>query len=247
MKVLEVGSGWGFLPIYMVKNYDVDVVVYNPTTEQNEYMQERFKRHGVSDRIRLVFGDHRDIVNEGKIFDRFVSIGVHEHHGMRKEMYRMWWHSISQVLKDRGIGVISTSSFMEWCIGGYLSLKYIWPGGHIPCVPMEISTLHKEGFTLIEWENLWTHYWRTMKMWGDRFKEHWPRIQASNPKVFDERFKRRWTMYLEAFPDSFERRLDCSHFIFVKGRYADGYPITLEDRYRKANFRTGKDAVECYE
>ncbi len=247
MKVLEVGSGWGFLPIYMVKNYDVDVVVYNPTKEQNEYMKKRFERHGVAGRIRLVFGDHRDIVKEGKIFDRFVSIGVHEHHGMRKKMYRMWWNSISRVLKERGIGVISTSSFMDYCTGGYLSLRYIWPGGHIPSVPLEISTLHKEGLELVELENLWPHYWRTMKMWGERFKKYWPQIHASNPGVFDERFRRRWTMYLEAFPDSFERRLDCSHFIFVKGRYPDAYPKTLEARYRKPNFRTGKDTVECYE
>src|SRR5262252_356824 len=29
-RVLEVGSGWGFMPIYMVKNYAVTVTVYNP-------------------------------------------------------------------------------------------------------------------------------------------------------------------------------------------------------------------------
>lgn len=247
MKVLEVGSGWGFLPIYMVKKYDVDVVVYNPTKEQNEYMRARFKRHGVAERIRLEYGDHRDIVREGEVFDRFVSIGVHEHHGMRKKMYHMWWNNIHAVLKDRGIGVISTSSFMEHVMTGYLTLKYIWPGGHIPSVPLEISTLHEEGFTLIEWENLWPHYYRTLKLWRDRFKEHWTELHSAHPQVFDERFKRRWLMYLEGVPETFERQLDNSHFIFVKGRYEDGYPKTLEGRYEKADFRRGSDSVECYE
>jgi cyclopropane-fatty-acyl-phospholipid synthase len=248
MKVLEVGSGWGFLPIYMVKNYDVDVIVYNPTKEQNDYMRERFKRHGVSDRIRIEFGVHGDIMKEGKgTIDRFVSIGVHEHHGMRKTMYTEWWHSISHILKEKGIGVISTSSFMDYRMTGYLTLKYIWPGGHIPSVPLEISMLHKEGLTLIEWENLWPHYYKTLMLWRDRFKQYWPQIHASNPKVFDERFKRRWTMYLEGVPETFERGLDNSHFIFVKGRDVNAYPHTLEDRYTNAKFRTGNDSVECYE
>ncbi len=248
MKVLEVGSGWGFLPIYMVKNYDVDVIVYNPTQEQNDYMRERFKRHGVSDRIRIELGVHEDIVKEGKgTIDRFVTIGVQEHHGLKESLYEAWWRSISHVLKDKGIGVISTSSFMDYGMTAYAVLKYIWPGGHIPSVPLEISTLHKEGFTLIEWENLWPHYYKTLMLWRDRFKEYWPHIHASNPKVFTEHFRRRWTMYLEGVPEVFERGLDNSHFLFVKGRPPDEYPLTLEDRYKNAKFRTGDDTVECYE
>jgi len=247
IKVLEVGSGWGFLPIYMVKNYDVDVVIYNPTKEQNKFMKDRFERHGVANRIRIEFGTHRDIVKEGKTFDRFVSIGVQEHHGMNKKMYKMWWHSIAQVLKERGIGVISTSSFMNYKMTGYLTLKYIWPGGHIPSIPLELSSMHDEGLMLIELENLWPHYNRTLKVWRDRFKEYWPQIHESNPEVFDEKFRRRWIMYLEGVPETFEYGLDCSHFIFVKGRYPDAYPATLENRYLKTNFRTGDDKVECYE
>jgi len=247
MKVLEVGSGWGFLPIYMVKNYDVEVTVYNPVKAQNDYMRARFKRHGVEDRIRLVEGDHRDISEEAGTFDRFVSIGVHEHHGMRKEMYHLWWRSIYLALKDDGLGVISTSSFMDYGMTGYLTLRYIWPGGHIPSVPLEISTLHEEGFTLVEWENLLPHYYRTLKEWRDRFKKYWPDIQRSNPEVFTEQFHRRWLMYLEAVPESFERHLDSSHFIFTKGRNIEKYPTIIEGRYQKANFKIGNDEVECYE
>ena len=136
---------------------------------------------------------------------------------------------------------------MDYDMTGYLTLKYIWPGGHIPSVPLEIAIMHEEGFMLVEWENLWPHYHKTLSLWRDRFKKYWPQIHASNPEVFDERFRRRWTMYLEAVPETFERRLDCSHFIFVKGRHKDAYPHTLEDRYRNARFRTGDDPVECYE
>ncbi|MBI4093962.1 class I SAM-dependent methyltransferase [Candidatus Kaiserbacteria bacterium] len=246
MKVLEVGSGWGYLPIYMVKKYDVDVVVYNPTKEQNDYMQRRFERHGVADRIRIEFGVHADIMKERSTFDRFVTIGVHEHHGIRKRMYRLWWKSIAHVLKDGGIGVISTSSYMDHRMTGYLTLRYIWPGGHIPSIPMEIAIMREEGLRLVELENLWTHYQRTVAIWRDRFKKFWPEIHAANPTVFDEQFRRRWIMYLEAVAQHFDDKLDCSHLIFVKGGDPDAYPRTLEGRYLNADFRKGGDVVECY-
>jgi len=54
LQVLEVGPGWGYLPIFMVKRYGVDVTVYNPVRRQNDYMCERFRRHGVADKINLI-------------------------------------------------------------------------------------------------------------------------------------------------------------------------------------------------
>ena len=176
-----------------------------------------------------------------------VRMGVHEHHGMRKGMYHLWWRSIAHVLKDGGIGVVSTSSYMDYHMTGYLTLRYIWPGGHIPSVPMEILVMRREGLRLVELENLWTHYKRTVAAWRDRFKRHWPEIRTSNPAVFDERFKRRWIMYLEAVAQHFDDRLDCTHFIFVKSSDPGVYPPTLEERYLNADFRTGSDVVECYE
>ena len=65
MTVLEVGAGWGYMPIYMATRYHIDVTVYNPVRCQNDYMRERFRRYGLSEKIRLVEGDHRDIVREG--------------------------------------------------------------------------------------------------------------------------------------------------------------------------------------
>jgi cyclopropane-fatty-acyl-phospholipid synthase len=81
MALLEVGAGWGYMAMYMAKRYGVDVTVYNPVRRQNDYMCERFRRHGLDGKIRLVEGDHRDIARENGRFDRFVSIGVQEHAG----------------------------------------------------------------------------------------------------------------------------------------------------------------------
>src|SRR3989344_1778948 len=245
-KVLEVGPGWGFMPIYMVKNYGVEVTVYNPVKRQNEYMRERFARHGVADRIKIIEADHRDIVKEVKhSYDKFVTVGVHEHHGMALERYDEWWASIAHVLRPGGVGVISTSSLMQHGATNFLILKYIWPGGHFPSLPHELMAMDRNGLTLVEVENLWPQYQRALAEWRARFQERWPEIQKADPAFFTERFRRLWSMYLESATDVFNHSLDLSHIIFTNGRKSDYYPKSHEVKH-KGNFHTDGQEVECY-
>ena len=150
MTVLEVGGGWGYMPIYMAKRHHVDVTVYNPVRSQNDYMRERFRRHGLSEKIRLVQGDHRDIAREGCRFDRYVSIGVHEHAGYGLKQYRLWAESIAAALKEGGAGLVSTTSWMVRQMTGLLTLKYIFPGGHVPSLPDTLAAFQRAGLTLLE-------------------------------------------------------------------------------------------------
>jgi cyclopropane-fatty-acyl-phospholipid synthase len=224
MTVLEVGAGWGYMPIYMATRYHVDVTVYNPVRAQNDYMRERFCRHGLSEKIRLVQGDHRDIVREGGRFDRFLSIGVHEHAGYSLKQYRLWAESIAAGLKEGGIGFVSTTSWMVRRMTGLLTLKYIFPGGHVPSLPDTLAAFDRAGLTLVEVENLWPHYKRTMEEWRKNFAREWPEIQKSDPSVFTETFRRRWSMYLEGTGETFEDSLDLSHIVFAKGRNEVCFP-----------------------
>jgi cyclopropane-fatty-acyl-phospholipid synthase len=245
-RVLEVGAGWGFMPIYMVKNYGVTSTVYNPVRRQNEYMRERFARHGVADRIRIVEGDHRDIVNEPKgSYDKFLTIGVHEHHGLKLKRYDEWWGSIAHSLRPGGIGFISTSSLMQRVATSLLALKYIFPGGHLPSLPHELLVMNKHEITLIEVENLWPHYQRTLREWRERFHLRWSEIQKADPAVFTERFRRRWSMYLESTMEVFSQSLDLSHIVFVRGRSSEYHPLARAGQ-PAADFRTGDQDVECY-
>lgn len=245
MRVVEVGHGWGFMTIYMVKNYDVDVVVYNPVKRQNDYLEERAKRYGVSDRIKVILGDHRDIAKEAGSFDRFVTIGVHEHHGYDQKQYDLWWNSIKMALKPDGIGVISTSGYLEKHYTKYFTLKYIWPGGHLPCLPDELRALQHSGLTLIEIENLWPHYQKTTAYWDKLFERNWDKIQKADPEHFTEQFRRAWTVYLGTITEVFSSGLDNYHIIFANGRNTTNYPWTHEGKYL-GKFTEGEDKVECY-
>lgn len=246
MKVIEVGPGWGYMPIYMTKRYGVDVTVYNPVRRQNDYMRERFRRHGVGDKIRLVEGDHRDIMQEAGRFDRFVSIGVHEHAGHSLRQYRLWARSIAAALKEGGVGVVSTTSFMVRQMTNLLVLKYIFPGGHLPSLPDTLTAFDQAGLTLVEVENLWPHYRRTLDQWRRNFAAHWPEIHKADPEVFTEKFRRAWTMYLEGTVEVFRDSLDLSHIVFTKGRDADYYPLMRGADRGTAKLIGGTTQPECY-
>lgn len=245
LKVLEVGPGWGFMPIHMVKRYGVDVTVYNPVRRQNEYMRERFARHGVSDRIRLIEADHRDIAKEPGSFDRFVSIGVHEHCGWSRRQYRLWAHAIAAALKEGGIELVSTTSFMGRYMTNFLILKYIFPGGHLPSLPHTLIAFDRAGLMLVEVENLWPHYRRTVEQWRSNFARHWPRIEEADPAAFTERFRRAWMLYLEGTSESFTSALDLCHILFTKGRGADYYP-RLDGSHPRRALPEESGARECY-
>ena len=245
MKVLEVGPGWGYHPIYMVKRYDVDVTVYNPVRRQNDYMRERFARHGVAGRIRLVEGDFRDIAAEGGRFDRFVSIGVHEHAGYGLRQYRLWPRAIAAALKDGGAGVVSTTSFMVRQMTNLLTLKYIFPGGHLPSLPDTLTAFDAAGLMLVDVENRWPHYRRTVDVWRKNFAAHWPEIRQADPAAFTETFRRAWTMYLEGTVEVFRDSLDLSHIVFTKGRSAENFP-PLRGNEARTHMIGGDAEPECY-
>ncbi|OGG74198.1 hypothetical protein A3A40_00190 [Candidatus Kaiserbacteria bacterium RIFCSPLOWO2_01_FULL_54_20] len=246
-KVVEVGAGWGFLPIYMVKNYGVSVTVYNPVRRQNEYMRERFLQHGVSDKITLVEGDHRDISQHKWKFDKYVSIGVYEHAGYRKRQYHSWLNSISDALKPGGLGLISTTTFMDRGMTEFLTLKYIFPGGHIPSLPLTLKTMDECGLSLVEVENLWMHYQKTVAVWCDNVYKNWPEMHAIDPAVFDESFRRKWLMYLDGTVDMFAKGMDLSHILFTKGRGPDLYPWVRDEFHKKSRFVEGDSKPECFE
>jgi cyclopropane-fatty-acyl-phospholipid synthase len=229
-KVVEVGSGWGYLPILLARDYGAEVTVYNPIPRQNEYMRQRFARHGLGDAIRIVEKDHRDLTQEPNTYDRYVSIGVYEHAG--RKHYREWLDSIAATLKPNCLGVISTTAKMRREMTDYLTLKYVFPGGNVPSLPHTLAAMRDRGLTMLDVENLWPHYARTAHCWLERLEREWPSIQKIDPAFFDERFRRIWTMYLSGISNTFRANLELVHIVFMKGRDEKAYPWNRDYMYR---------------
>lgn len=126
-RLVEVGSGWGAMAFLAAEKYGADVVNYGLVPEQNRVMQARIEQRGLTGRVRIIEGDHRDIAREPNTYDRYVSVGIYEH--AARSCQAEWIEGIATALKPGGIGMISTTSYIEQFDTEFLTIKYIFPGG----------------------------------------------------------------------------------------------------------------------
>ena len=218
-RLVEVGSGWGAMAMLAAEAFGADVVNYGLVPEQNRILQARLEQRGLTDRVRIVERDHRDLMQEPATYDRYLSVGVYEHAGFADQP--RWIESIATVLKPGGIGMISTTSYIEQFATEYLTIKYVFPGGSVPSLPRTLELLGRYGLHVVEVEELSWHYQRTAECWMDNFETHWPAIQAVAPQVFTERFRRVWNYYLSGVIEGFRPgggNLNLHHITFTKGK-----------------------------
>jgi len=79
LRLLDIGSGWGDLALYLATLENVDVTGVTLSKEQYTLSNEKARRLGLSNRVRFHLRDYRDIDER---FDRVVSVGMFEHVGV---------------------------------------------------------------------------------------------------------------------------------------------------------------------
>ena len=87
MKVLDIGSGWGGLGLYIAETCGAQVTGVTLSEEQHKLSNERALQRGIADHVEFRLLDYRQL-NER--FDRIVSVGMFEHVGVGhyKEFFR---------------------------------------------------------------------------------------------------------------------------------------------------------------
>jgi cyclopropane-fatty-acyl-phospholipid synthase len=218
-KLVEVGSGWGYMAMHAAEKYGAEVVNYGLVPEQNQVMQQRLEEKKLTDRVRIVEGDHRELMQQPDTYDRYVSIGVYEHAG--RHCQPAWIKSIATALKPSGIGLISTTGYIQRFATELLTIKYVFPGGSVPSLPRTLELLEEYGLHVVDIEELSWHYQRTSEHWLANFEARWPEIRAIDPRLFTERFRRIWTYYLSGVVEGFRPgggNRNLHHIIFTKGK-----------------------------
>ena len=194
--VVEAGSGWGGLARYLASRHGVKVRSYNISAEQVAYARERARKEGLSDSIEYVEDDYRNITGE---YDAFVSIGMLEHVGV--DNYRALGGVIDRALKDDGRGLIhsigqnSPRPLNEWIE------RYIFPGAYPPSLREMMDIFEPYNFSIVDVENLRSHYAQTLIHWRERFEANSDRVR----EMFDEQFVRMWYFYLSGSISGFSR------------------------------------------
>jgi cyclopropane-fatty-acyl-phospholipid synthase len=204
--------------IYAAERYGVSGTGITLSREQGKLAQDRIEQRGLSDRIKIVMADYREIQGQ---YDKFVSIGMFEHVG--KGSFGTFMSKTKELLKPNGIGLLHTIVTEGSERSGPWVDKYIFPGGYIPQLHEIAYAMRAERLTVAHCENLRPHYAETLKQWGINFNKNRSEITALAP-AYDERFLRMWDLYLQTSEASFRYgSLQVHQLLFHKGR-----PWTLD-------------------
>ncbi|MBI1776404.1 MAG: class I SAM-dependent methyltransferase [Proteobacteria bacterium] len=196
-RVLDIGSGWGGLALYLARQHGVDVTGLTLSKEQAKVATERARQAGLADRVRFHVRDYRE---ETGCYDRIVSVGMFEHVGVRH--YGEYFASMKTLLAENGVALLHTIGRTD--IPGSTNpwlRKYIFPGGYSPALSEISGAIEPTGLIVADIEILRLHYATTLAHWRQRFEANRSRAAA----LFDERFCRMWEFYLVGSELAFRR------------------------------------------
>jgi cyclopropane-fatty-acyl-phospholipid synthase len=219
MKVLDIGSGWGGLALYLARVGQADVTGITLSSEQLKASNDRAAAEGLDGRVRFHLRDYRQ---EDARYDRIVSVGMFEHVGAAH--YRAFFRKLKSLLADDGVAVLHSIGRMSppGSTNPWLR-KYIFPGGYTPALSETIAAIEREGLWITDIEILRLHYADTLKEWRRRFNEN----RAEIAHLYDERFCRMWEFYLAGCEVAF-RRLDQMVFQIQLAKRQDAAPLTRD-------------------
>lgn len=197
-RVLDIGSGWGGLGLYLAGMTGANVTGVTLSEEQLGVSNARAGELNLSDRAKFRLQDYRETPGP---FDRIVSVGMFEHVGV--DYYDTYFKRCAELLADDGVMVLHSIGRSEGPgITNPWIAKYIFPGGYIPALSEVLPAVERAGLLVDDIEVLRLHYAETLKAWRERFLAR--REEAA--KLYDERFVRMWEFYLASSEMSFRKQ-----------------------------------------
>jgi cyclopropane-fatty-acyl-phospholipid synthase len=222
-RVLDIGSGWGGLGLYLAKAAHCDVTGVTLSSEQLKVSRERAAKEGLNRAVHFEFKDYRKV--EGR-FDRIVSVGMFEHVGVNH--YGAYFRKLRNLLSDDGVALIHTIGRAEppTATNPFIA-KYIFPGGYIPALSEMVASIERSGLVITDLEILRLHYAETLRAWRERFVANWDKAAA----IQDETFCRMWEFYLAASETAF-RYQKLVVFQVQLAKRIKSLPITRDYMYK---------------
>jgi cyclopropane-fatty-acyl-phospholipid synthase len=194
-RVLDIGSGWGGMALYLARVCDADVIGITLSQEQHRVATERAEAAGLADRVRFCIQDYREV--EGQ-FDNIVSVGMFEHVGLPQ--FPTFFRTVRRLLAPDGVMLLHAMSQPTAAPYNQPFIdKYIFPGGYIPALSEVFHAVEKARLLVRDTEILSLHYAETTSEWRRRFVAN----RAAVLGLFDARFIRMWEFYLAGSESAF--------------------------------------------
>jgi cyclopropane-fatty-acyl-phospholipid synthase len=216
-RVLDIGSGWGGLGLYLAHTAGADVTGITLSQEQLEYSRRQAAENGAG--VRFLYQDYRSMEGE---FDRIVSVGMFEHVGLAH--YRTFFQTIARLLAPDGVALLHTIGRLgPPAPANAFILKYIFPGGYLPSLSQILPAIEKARLHVADVEVLRGHYAETLKIWRTRFRARWEEAVA----LKGESFCRMWEFYLAGSEAAFQHD-DLAVFQIQFARPQNALPLTRD-------------------
>jgi cyclopropane-fatty-acyl-phospholipid synthase len=192
--VVEIGTGWGSFALHAARTYGCRVTTTTVSRSQYEVATQRVADAGLSNLIRVLEADYRDL--EGT-YDKLVSIEMIEAVDWRR--HDTFLAGCGRLLRPDGLMVLQAIVIAD---RSYDRAKHhqdfirrmVFPGGCIPSVTaMSDSLTRATGLRIFDLEDIGRHYAATLRCWHDNIATHWDAVPANDA---DEKFRRLWRLYL---------------------------------------------------
>lgn len=211
-RLLDIGSGWGWLIIRAARQYGVKAVGITLSQEQYRKTKERIAELNLTEQVDVRLMDYRELAKSGEKFDKVVSVGMIEHVGHVN--LTKYFAAVDKLLVPQGLSLLhSITGLIEGPCNKWI-LKYIFPGGYIPSIRELIGHFPDYNFHLLDVESLRLHYAKTLDCWAKNFENHVDLVREK----YGEPFVRMWRLYLNSCAASFRASgLNIHQILFSKG------------------------------
>lgn len=191
--VIEIGTGWGAMAIYMADRYGCQVTTTTISEEQHAYTKQQIELRGLTDKITLLKEDYRNLSGT---YDKLVSIEMIEAVG--KQFLNSYIQKCQSLLKPRGLMAIQAITIADQRYDYYSNnvdfiQKYIFPGGFLPSITaLTQAATQQSDLVLRDLFDIGEDYAKTLYDWYQRFNASEKRVRELG---FDDTFIRMWNYY----------------------------------------------------
>jgi cyclopropane-fatty-acyl-phospholipid synthase len=234
-RVLDIGSGWGGLGLYLAETTGAKITGVTLSTEQLQVSNARAAEKNLTGSVEFLLEDYRDIPGP---FERIVSVGMLEHVGV--DFYDTYFKRCAELLTDDGVMLVHAIGRSEGpdATNPWIA-KYIFPGGYIPALSEVLPSVERAGLLVCDIEILRLHYAETLKAWRERFMAR----REEAVQLYDERFARMWEFYLASSEMAF-RKQNLMNFQIQLSRRQGVVPLTRDyvthEEAKLRRFEAGK-------
>jgi cyclopropane-fatty-acyl-phospholipid synthase len=214
-ELIEIGTGWGGLALHAARHYGCRVTTTTISREQHALACERVARAGLSERIRVLLEDYRDL--KGR-YDKLVSIEMIEAIGAG--YLPTYFAKVGALLKPGGLALLQAITIEDHRYERALRevdyiKRHVFPGAFIPSVSAMLEAKRRvTDLNLIHFSDFGLSYARTLEVWRRRFLLQRAEVRRLG---FDDVFIRLWEFYLAYCEGGFrERSIGVAHLTFEK-------------------------------